>query len=397
MCGIAGLVRLDGANGQRPSATDIASAMVRTLAYCGPDDEGVWQADDGSVALAQRRLSIIDLSPLGHNPMAWDGGRLWITFNGEIYNFLELRGQLEQLGHRFRSRSDTEVILAAYDEWGVDCVDRLAGMFALALWDSPRRRLWLVRDRLGKKPRDDTSSSGTFRFASELKALVADPGFSRDVDPAAIRMYLRYGYVPSPSTVFAGARKLLPGHHLLFENGRATIRRYWICSRSRRISRHAATFPVGSGPRVSARDGGAPAVDRRRSARRIPVGRDRFLARRGPDVRAVSRPGADLHHPLHEREVRRSGPRGGRARCLGTDHSEATCAGPEMLAVVDRLVDMYDEPFADSSAVPTYLVSRIALDPATVALSGDGGDELFFGTRATATTLRRAPCWPCPA
>jgi asparagine synthase (glutamine-hydrolysing) len=201
--------------------------MNSTLAHRGPDDEGVWTSADGSVALAQRRLSIIDLSPLGRNPMPWDGGRLWITFNGEIYNFRELRLDLEAAGYRFRSQTDTEAILAAYDRWGVECLDRLVGMFAFAIWDEPKKRLWVVRDRLGKKPLYYADSNGAFRFASELKAIVADPSFERDIDPEAIRFYLRYGYIPSPSTIYRGARKLPPGHFLLVENGRTTVTRYW--------------------------------------------------------------------------------------------------------------------------------------------------------------------------
>ena len=148
--------------------------MAACLAHRGPDDVGAWESADGAVALAHRRLAVIDLSPLGHNPMTWDDGRLWITFNGEIYNFQELRRELADLGCRFRSQTDTEVILAAYDRWGVDAVHRFAGMFAFALWDGPRRRMWIVRDRLGKKPLYYSEYGGTLRFASELKALVAD-------------------------------------------------------------------------------------------------------------------------------------------------------------------------------------------------------------------------------
>src|SRR4051812_21953996 len=171
MCGIAGLVQLT--SGKRISgATAVARAMSDCMTHRGPDDSGAWESADGSVALSHRRLSIIDLSPLGHNPMQWGDGRLWITFNGEIYNFAELRQQLQAHGHRFRSQTDTEVILAAYDQWGVDCVQRLVGMFAFAIWDDRRRRLWLVRDRLGKKPLYYRDAGDTLSFASELKALV---------------------------------------------------------------------------------------------------------------------------------------------------------------------------------------------------------------------------------
>src|SRR4051812_23423326 len=165
MCGIAGLVRGPDARRGAP-VTEAAAAMASALSHRGPDDAGVWASEDGGVALAHCRLSIIDLSPLGRNPMSADDGRLWITFNGEIYNFLELREELEAAGHVFRSRTDTEVILAAYGRWGIDCLDRLAGMFAFAIWDEPRRRLWLARDRLGKKPLYYADVHGTLRFAS---------------------------------------------------------------------------------------------------------------------------------------------------------------------------------------------------------------------------------------
>ena len=227
MCGIAGVVRRRGADHPVGSASLVAATMANVLGHRGPDDAGTWESPDATVALAHRRLSIVDLSALGHNPMPWDGGRLWITFNGEIYNFRELRNELESQGHRFRSQTDTEVVLAAYDQWGVDSVNRLVGMFAFAVWDEPRKRLWVVRDRLGKKPLYYAESPAMLRFASELKAIVADRTFSREIDRAAVALYLRYGYVPSPHTIFVGARKLPPAHYLLFENNRVSLCRYW--------------------------------------------------------------------------------------------------------------------------------------------------------------------------
>ena len=194
MCGIAGVLALTTV--PREDLISAAKSMADTLAHRGPDDAGVWS--DGRIALSHRRLSIVDLSPLGRNPMLWDQGRLAITYNGEIYNFLELRRELEKHGHRFRSETDTEVVLAAYDQWGVECVHKFAGMFAFALWDSARQRLWLVRDRLGKKPLYFSERAGRFWFSSELKALIANPHFPRELDTDALRMYLRYGYVPAP-------------------------------------------------------------------------------------------------------------------------------------------------------------------------------------------------------
>src|SRR3954468_15175826 len=197
MCGIAGLVQLTP--GKRISAaTTVARAMADCMTHRGPTESAVWESADGSVALSHRRLSIIDLSPLGRNPMSWDNGRLWITFNGEIYNFRELRQELEAAGCRFRSQTDTEVVLAAYDRWGISAVQRLAGMFAFALWDETKQRLWIVRDRLGKKPLYYAELPGGLRFASELKALLVDDRVPRVVDPDALGMYLRLGYVPSP-------------------------------------------------------------------------------------------------------------------------------------------------------------------------------------------------------
>lgn len=398
MCGIAGLLALENAEQLRGAAREVVCAMAATLAHRGPDDAGVWESDDARVALGHRRLSIIDLSPLGHNPMPWDGGRLWITYNGEIYNFLELRAELEQLGCRFRSHSDTEVILAAYDQWGVDAVQRFAGMFAIGLWDSLRRRLWLVRDRLGKKPLYYAEFAGRFRFASELKAILADSTFPRDIDVAAIRTYLRYGYVPSPFTVFVHARKLPPGHFLVHENGRATVTRYWDPVAFALAGASAAGHELEDGLEERL----ATAV-RQRMIADVPLGAflsggidsSLVVALMGEQTRGRVRTftirfaSAEFNEADHASAV---------ARHLGTEHAEETCDERQMLAVVDELPAMYDEPFADSSAVPTYLVSRIARQHVTVALSGDGGDELFFGYPryryyAAAASLLSLPRW----
>ncbi|HWF84376.1 MAG TPA: asparagine synthase (glutamine-hydrolyzing) [Vicinamibacterales bacterium] len=379
MCGIAGLLRWQGDAADRGSLEAVTRTMIATLVHRGPDDEGVWTSDEGSVALAQRRLSIIDLSPLGHNPMPWDHGRLWITFNGEIYNFRELRLELEAKGHRFRSQTDTEVILAAYDQWGVDAVDRLVGMFAFALWDEPKRRLWIVRDRVGKKPLYYADSNGVLRFASELKAIVADPTFEREVDPDAIRLYLRYGYIPSPSTIYRDARKLPPGHFLIAENGRTTVTRYW--------------DPVEHARQIQPRTDAAADTEiesrletavRQRMIADVPLGA--FLSGGIDSSLVVALMQEQSRVPIRTFTIRFDNPEYNEAdhaaavaRYLGTEHHEHTCDEREMLSVIDRLPSMYDEPFADSSAVPTYLVSRTARELVTVALSGDGGDELFFG------------------
>src|SRR4051812_48512867 len=359
--------------------------MAATLSHRGPDDTGAWASDDGSVALAHRRLSILDLSPLGRNPMSIDDGRFWITFNGEIYNFLELRQELEAAGHRFRSRTDTEVILAAYGLWGIECVHRLAGMFAFAIWDVPKRRLWVVRDRLGKKPLYYAEARASLRFASELKAIVADPAVPREIDPDALRLYLRYGYVPSPHTIYAGVRKLPPAHYLLYENARVSVRRYWDPVACALDGRSRAAGPAMSDADAEAElEARLATAVRQRMIADVPVGA--FLSGGIDSSLVVALMREQTGVPVKTFTIRFDDPAlneadhaAAVARHLRTEHHEATCDERRMLDVVDRLAGMSDEPFADSSAVPTYLVSKIARREVTVALSGDGGDELFLG------------------
>lgn len=364
--------------------------MAASLHHRGPDDQGVglWDADGpadgtgpvGRIGLAQKRLSIIDLSPLGRNPMPWDGGRLWITYNGEVYNFRELRRELEALGARFRSQTDTEVVLAAYDQWGEGCVDRFVGMFAFAIWDAAHRRLFLARDRFGKKPLYYAEYAGRLAFGSELKALLADPEFPRDPDADALSLYLRYGYVPAPYAAFTHAKKLRPGHFAIFQDGRLTVRQYW--------------DPVGialSGPLALSDEEAREQLEallresvRHRMISDVPLGA--FLSG-GLDsslVAALMQEQSPV--PIKTFTIRFENPEFNEAehaasvaRHLGTEHREETCSESQMLDLVDRVADFFDEPFADSSALPTYLVSKITREHVTVALSGDGGDELFFG------------------
>lgn len=377
MCGIVGSVSYAVSRAERE---DLAGRALERLAHRGPDDRGLWSDADGPVTLAHARLSILDLSPAGRNPMSWGDGRYWITFNGEVYNFADLRRELEAAGCRFRSRTDTEVVLAAYERWGPACVERFAGMFALALWDSERRTLFLARDRFGKKPLYYARYGGLFVFASELKAILADPRFPREVDPEALALYLRFGYVPSPRTVFRHAAKLPPAHRALLEGEDLRVERYWdptALALSGASDRDPATIleDLEEALRVAVRQ---------RTFADVPVGA--FLSG-GIDsslVTALMREQAagdvetfsirfedpEFDEADHARAV---------ARHLGTRHREETCTESEMLAAVERLPRIYDEPFADSSAVPTLVVSRVARERVTVALSGDGGDELFFG------------------
>jgi len=379
MCGIAGLVGIEGQWTRAAVAERTAYTMASTLVHRGPDDAGVWASEDGLVALAHRRLSIVDLSPRGRNPMAWDGGRLTITFNGEIYNFADLRVELEQHGHRFRSKTDTEVILAAYDQWGVDCVHRLVGMFAFALWDAPRQRLWVARDRLGKKPVYYAEYGGALRFSSELKGLLVDDEFPRDIDAVALGMYLRYGYVPAPHTIFSKARKLPPAHYLLCERGRVSIARYWdpLLYAGRTIARTDEEAEAELETLL------AVAV-RQRQIADVPLGA--FLSGGIDSSLVVGIMQEQATTPVRTFTIRFDNPAFNEAdhaaavaRHFGTQHEERRCDERQMLAVVQRLPEMFDEPFADSSAIPTHLVSQVARTGVTVALSGDGGDELFFG------------------
>jgi asparagine synthase (glutamine-hydrolysing) len=374
MCGIAGRVSLTAS----PSTTDL-EMMIATLCHRGPDDWGLWQSPGGQAGLAHRRLAIVDLSELGRNPMLWDDGRLTITFNGEIYNYRDLRQQLERDGYRFRSQTDTEVILAAYDRWGIECLAQFAGMFAFALWDEPRRRLFLARDRVGKKPLYYSERNGSVQFASELKALLADPGMPRTVNRTALQLYLRYGYVPAPFSIFESAKKLPPAHYMLVEGGRVSVARYW----------DPAAFATVDDA-ITEADARAEfehligqAVAQRRIAD-VPLGA--FLSGGIDSSLVVALMAEQSSAPVQTHTIRFADPEYNEAdhaaaiaKHLGTDHHETLCDEQQMLAVVDRVPAMFDEPFADSSAIPTFLVSAAARRGVTVALSGDGGDEVFLG------------------
>ncbi len=377
MCGIAGVVDRDQGNGRRRPALEIARAMAARLVHRGPDDAGDWAPADAPVALAHRRLSIIDLSPLGRNPLLWDGGRLSITFNGEIYNFRDLRNQLEGLGHRFRTSTDTEVILAAYDQWGIDSVSRLAGMFAFALWDGARRRLWLVRDRLGKKPLYYADIGGRLTFASEIQALLSDE-FPRDVDATALGLYLRYGYVPAPLTIFSRIRKLPPAHYLIADGSSMSIHRYWD------PIEHVTAASLTAEAAEAELESRLSTAVRERLISDVPLGA--FLSGGIDSSLIVAMMKEQSEKPVRTFTIRFDNPAfceadqaAEVARHLGTDHHEERCDERQMLGVIDRLPEMYGEPFADSSAVPTHLLSETTRAHVTVALSGDGGDELFFG------------------
>jgi asparagine synthase (glutamine-hydrolysing) len=374
MCGIVGVASANGALDGVP-----LEAMRDAMRHRGPDDAGAWRSGDGRMALGHRRLSIVDLSPAGRQPMADPTGRVQVVFNGEIYNFRELRAELAARGHAFATGTDTEVLVQAYLAWGTACVERLNGMFAFALYDAAERRLFAARDRAGEKPLFYAHRGATFAFASELKALLADPAFPREIDPEALEHFLAWGYVPGPRCILAGVSKLPAGHALTYELERDRLRvwRYW-------------RLPV------PALDGASDEeltdelerlledAVRRQLVADVPVG---VLLSGGLDSSLVTALAVRVSAtPVRTFTVSFPGERGFDegpyarmvAEHFGTEHTELAgeAASVELLAELAR---QYDEPIGDSSLVPTYLVSRLIRRHATVALGGDGGDELFGG------------------
>ena len=374
MCGIAGI-----ASSARTVSREVVERMRDTLRHRGPDDEGGWESGDRSVALGHRRLSIIDLSPGGHQPMADASGDCRVVFNGEIYNYLDLREQLRHEGHTFRTASDTEVLIEAYRAWDTSCLDRLNGMFAFALYDQPRRRLFLARDRAGEKPLFYRHADRQLAFGSELKALFADPACPRVLDRAALDAYLAFGYVPHDQCIIQGVRKLPQGHALMYDLSADTVRTwpYW------RLPARSTNAPPDENELVARLDSLLLDSVRLRLIADVPVG---VMLSGGVDsslvtamAARVSRrvktftiafPGHAAHDESpHARIV---------AEHFGTEHV-VLAAEPATVDLLPELARQYDEPLADSSMVPTYLVSRLIRREATVALGGDGGDELFGG------------------
>jgi asparagine synthase (glutamine-hydrolysing) len=379
MCGVAGFLATGAA---RPGEA-VLRAMGDAMAHRGPDASGTWLSPDGRMGLSHRRLSIIDLSPAGAQPMSSADGSLVISFNGEVFNFREIRAELEGKGHVFRGGSDTEVMLAAFREWGVEAaVRRFIGMFAFALWDAGARKLFLVRDRIGIKPLFLARLPGILLFASELKALLAYPGFPREVDRAALQYYLGFQYVPAPHAVWRGVEKVLPGHIVeIGEDGRTSDRAYWdLFDHWRKDDGR----PRAAGEYEEELSALLDSSIRYRMISDVPLGA--FLSG-GIDSsltvalmrKAGSGPVKTFSIGFGERGYDESPHARAVARHLGTDHHEKICTPQEALALVRRIPDAYDEPFADSSAIPTMLVSEFTRRHVTVSLSGDGGDELFCG------------------
>lgn len=370
MCGITGVIMKDGSCPDRAllkQANDL-------LGHRGPDDAGDFV--DGPVGLAMRRLAIIDLKT-GRQPLSYAGGRYWVVLNGEIYNYQELRKELEAKGHRFATRSDTETILALYQDLGDDCVSKLRGMFAFALWDRDKKRLLVARDRLGKKPLVYVDEPGYFAFASELRALFVWPGLSRETDPVAIDQFLSLQYIPAPRTVYARVKKLPPGCLMTVENGRVNISRYWDLP----LARPSPTTDFEEAKhlvRTTLRE-----ATRLRMIADVPLGA--FLSG-GIDSSIVvalmsglsERPVKTFSIGFEEKEFSELHYARQVAERYGCEHTEFIVK-PEMAEVLPKLAWHYGEPYADASALPSYYVSRETRRFVTVALNGDGGDENFAG------------------
>jgi len=349
--------------------------MMDTLAPRGPDDKGVYLKE--GVALGHRRLSIIDLKT-GHQPMQVDDGSIVIVYNGEVYNFSELKSVLLNKGYRFKTASDTEVVLRAYEEYGEDCVKHFNGMFAFAIWDSRKKKLFLARDRFGKKPLYYARFNNQFIFASELKAILKHPAVNRQIDLDALSKYLAYEYVPSPYSIFKNIYKLEPGSRMSVKGGDIRVERYWNPKLS--IDRHF--------DQREAKDRLLKLLKesvRRRLISDVPLGV--FLSG-GIDSSAVVAMMAELMPPkdiktfsvgFKERSFDESGDARRVAAHFGTDHHEEILSPRVMLDVFPKICSLLDEPFADSSIIPTYLVSAFTRKNVTVALGGDGGDEFFLG------------------
>jgi asparagine synthase (glutamine-hydrolysing) len=373
MCGICGLVSLDGATAPDPAAL---AAMNETLVHRGPDSDG--SVIDGPCGLAMRRLSIIDLAG-GDQPIANEDGRIQVIQNGEIYNYRELMEDLHGRGHTFSTHSDTEVLVHLYEERGPAFVEELRGMFAIAIWDARTGRLVLARDRFGIKPLYYRVAGGQLSFASELKALLRQPGFSREIDPAALEAFLAFNSIPAPLTIFSEARKLPAGHTLVAEGGELEILRY----------ARPTPVPADQVRTESDEELAEELRGRLRDSVRahlvsdVPVG---VLLSGGIDSAALTALAAAEsgyrvstfsigfeEQSFDELELARLV-----AKRYGTDHHELILR-PDAVELLPRLVDAFDEPFGDSSALPTYLVSQLASETVKVVLSGEGGDELFGG------------------
>ena len=396
MCGIVGFKTNQDFGLYRENLEEAVSC----LAHRGPDDTGLFCSEEAGVGLGHRRLSVIDLSTAGHQPMSTNDGKVQIVHNGEIYNFKEIRSTLEGYGHNFHSNTDTEVVLKSYLQWGTDCLRRFIGMFAFVLWDGRNKSLFLARDRLGIKPLYYCFHKKTLLFASELKAMMAFKVFQRNIDPDSIPLFLHYQYIPAPRTIFKNTYKLLPGHYLIYDNGDLNSYSYWAFP-DKAEDKNNFTLQEEN-ETLDELDHLLTRAVSDRLISDVPLG---ALLSGGIDSSTVvalmqkinPAPVRTFSIGFREPEYNEAPWASKVANHLGTDHTEFYVTPKEAMDVIPRLPEIYDEPFADSSAIPTYLVSSLARSQVKVALSGDGGDEQFSGyvrywtTQAMATSFQRLP------
>jgi len=381
MCGICGIVDFSGDSVQE----DILRKMCQMMIHRGPDDEGVYinhqlqatsHQSKPSVGLGHRRLSIIDLSVSGHQPMCNEDGTIWIVLNGEIYNYIELVKDLREKGHKFKSNTDTEAIIHLYEEYGEECVKKLRGMFAFTIWDEKEEVLMLARDRPGKKPLLYYYKNGIFCFSSEFSSLLASGLIDKEIDPKAINYYLTFGYIPAPMTIYKNVYKLPPAHILIFKNGQVNIKRYWNLDYAKKIEiseeeaasevlrllkeavkiRLQSDVPLGAFLSGGIDSSTVVALMSQLSSKRV-------------KTFSIGFDDEDYSELKYANKV---------ADTFNTEHHEFVVK-PNVIEILPILIDHYGEPYADSSAIPTYYVSRQTKQHVTVALNGDGGDEVFAG------------------
>ena len=385
MCGIAGFFTIPRSRSD-DEMRQITTRMTDAMVHRGPDDAGVWTDADNGIALGHRRLSILDLSPLGHQPMQSADGRFMIVFNGEIYNFQDLRAELEPLGHTWRGHSDTEIMLAAFTQWGVlEATKKFNGMFAFALWDRQERVLHLGRDRLGEKPLYYGWVGDTLVFGSELKVLKPFPGFSGEINRDAIAGLLNLNYIPDPHSIYKGIHKLTPGGLLTWDGSsqRPQPQLYW---NVRSVIETSVSNPYTGSDQDAVNELERLLLDavKIRMISDVPLGA--FLSG-GVDSSTIvalmqaqsSKPVRTFTIGFHEKDYNEAIFAKEVAQHLGTDHTEMYVTPKDALDVIPGIPHMFDEPFSDYSQIPTYLVSKIARQHVTVSLSGDAGDELFTG------------------
>ncbi|HKP47803.1 MAG TPA: asparagine synthase (glutamine-hydrolyzing) [Pyrinomonadaceae bacterium] len=387
MCGITGFVDKWNATSARDQdgRAQILESMCAIIRHRGPDEQGVLM--ERGVALGMRRLSIIDLAG-GHQPISNEDGTINIVFNGEIYNYRDLQSTLQSLGHQFKTNSDTETVVHAYEEYGPACVNHLRGMFAFAIWDAANQKLFIARDRVGKKPLYySVTKQGTFVFGSELKALLQHPEVERETNPRALDAFFSLGYVPDPLSIFRNIEKLSPGHHLTFSRGRLSVERYWDFEYCTNANGHRATDYL-----EELRSSLEESV-KLRLVSDVPLGA--FLSGGidsstvvGIMSRLMDQPVKTFSIGFNEDSYNELKYARLTAKKFATEHHEFLVT-PDICNVVDQLVWHFDEPFADSSAIPTYVVSKLAREHVKVVLTGDGGDELFAGYTRYLTEQQR--------